>query len=245
MARPQAWLTGLICLAGLTWANGAAARAQAPFKVVPVSPDKMDKVKAAACVPLQEIPERYREGVKTAIEKPTLFTQGPTETFACAPKVYYWLVEHPDRGVLAWRRLGAPCVMINERGPGRFGYSDEHGSDLVWDTVYQSKDQHIWYAEGKVRPAPLLPLVPVKAVVSLRFSEETGQGGVPMMQQQADMFLFTDSIGAAVAAKLVGAAAPKMAEQCVTQMQMFFSGMAWYLNRYPERAPVLLMESPK
>jgi hypothetical protein len=243
MARPRAWLTGLVCLAGLTWANGEVARAQAPFKIVPVSADKLDKDKAAARVPLQDIPERYRTGVKTTIEKPALFTQGPVETFACSPRVYYWLLQHPDRGVIAWKRLGAQCVMINERGPGRFGWSDEHGSDLQWDTVFESKDQHIWYAEGKVRPAPMLPLVPVKAIVSLRFSEETGPGGVPMMQQQADMFLYTDSIGAALAAKLLGAAAPKMAEQCVTQMQMFFSGMAWYINRYPDRAAVLLMES--
>jgi hypothetical protein len=242
MARPRAWLTGLVCLTGLVWANGAVARAQAPFKVVPVSADKMDKAKAAAGVPLQDISERYREGVKTTIEKPALFTQGPVETFACSPKVYYWLLQHPDRGVVAWRRLGAQCVMINERGPGRFGWSDEHGSDLQWDTVYESKDRHIWYAEGKVRPAPMLPLVPVKALVSLHFSEEAGPGGVAMMQQQADMFLYTDSIGAALAAKLVGAAAPKMAEQCVSQMQMFFSGMAWYVNRYPDRAVVLFHE---
>ena len=219
---------------------GKWAQAQGTFQAVPANPDKMDKVKAAAAIPLQELPQRYREGVKTAIEKTTLFTQGPIETFPCEPKTYYWLVQHPDRGVVAWRRLGAQCVMVNERGPGRFGWSDEHGSDLQWETVYESNDRHIWYAEGKVRPAPLLPLVPVKAVVALHYAEQPGPNGVTMMQHQADMFLYTDSVGATLAAKLLGAAAPKMAEQCVTQMQMFFSGMAWYVHRYPERGAVLL-----
>jgi hypothetical protein len=247
MARQRVWLTGLICVAGLVCANGEVARAQAPTRTPPAATDKMDRVKAAASVPLQEVTEHYREGVKITLEKPALYTQGPVETFACAPHVYYWLLEHPDRGVVAWRRLGAQCVMIVDRGAGRFGWTDEHGSDLQWETVYHSSDKHIWYAEGKVRPAPMLPLVPVKAVVVLRYSEQTGPNGVKMMQHQADMFLHTDSAGAALATKLLGAAAPKMAEQCVTQMQMFFAGMAWYVHRFPDQAATLLMvpaESP-
>jgi hypothetical protein len=179
--------------------------------------------------------------VRLTIDKTTLFTQGPVEAFACQPQTYYWLLEHPDRGVVAWRRLGAQCVMIADRGAGRFGWTDEHGSDLQWEAVYSGSDRRIWYAEGKVRPGLLLPLVPVKALVVLRYAEQqpVNPAGARMMQHQADMFLYTDSIGAAVAAKLFGAAAPHMAEQCVTQMQMFFSGMAWYVFRYPERANTL------
>src|SRR5207302_1800448 len=77
----------------------------------------------------------------------------------------------------------------------------------------------------------------------LRYAEQPGPNGAKLMQHQADMFLYTDSIGASIAAKVVGTAAPKMAEQCVTQMQMFFSGMAWYVHRYPDRAATLLMTS--
>lgn len=240
MPRPQAWLTGLLALAGLFWATGA--KAQPPIKVTPPA-EKIDKAKAAAGVPLAEVAERYRDGVKLTIEKSTLVTQGPIETFACSPHVYHWLLEHPDRGVVAWRRLGAQCVMISDRGAGRFGWSDEHGSDLMWETVYQSADRRIWYAEGKVRPAPLLPLVPVKAVVVLRYAEMPGENNTKFMQHQADMFLYTDSVGASIATKLLGAAAPKMAEQCVTQMQMFFSGLAWYVHRHTDRAATLLMAS--
>jgi hypothetical protein len=244
MRRPRTWLTALLCVAALTAASGQSVR-QPGFQSVPAGPDKMDKTQAAAWIPLMQIPERYREGIKLATEKPTLFSQGPIETFECDPRVYYWLLEHPDRGVVAWRKLGAQCVMVSERGSGRFGWTDEHGSDLQWETVYESKDRHIWYAEGKVRPAPLLPLVPVKAVVTLRYSEQPASNGVTQMQQQADMFLYTDSLGAALATRLLGAAAPKMGEQCVAQMQMFFSGMAWYVYRYPDRGAVLFSEEHK
>jgi hypothetical protein len=242
MAKPRTWLTGVFCLSGVVWASTATAHAQPPTKIAPPSTDKMEKVRAAANVPLQAIPERYRDAVRLTIEKPTLFSQGPVEAFACQPQMYYWLLEHPDRGVVAWRRLGAQCVMISERGNGRFGWTDEHGSDLQWDTVYNSNKERIWYAEGKVRPGTLMPLVPVKALVVLRYEEPATEpvNGAKVMQHQADMFLYTDSMGAALATKLFGAAAPRLAEQCVTQMQMFFSGMAWYVHRHPERAQALL-----
>ena len=80
-------------------------------------------------------------------------------------------------------------------------------------------------------------------IMVLRYGELPGPNGGKQVQHQADMFLYTDSIGAAIAAKVVGAAAPKMAEQCVTQMQMFFSGLAWYVHRHPDRAASLLMSS--
>ena len=90
-----------------------------------------------------------------------------------------------------------------------------------------------------------MAIVPVKAVVTLRYSEQPASNGVTQMQQQADMFLYTDSLGAALATRLLGAAAPKMGEQCVAQMQMFFSGMAWYVYRYPDRGAVLFSEEHK
>jgi hypothetical protein len=99
----------------------------------------------------------------------------PAEAFACEPAVYYWFLDHPDRAVTAWRRLGAKCLTITDRGGGRFGWADENGSDIVWETVYRTPELRIWYAEGKARPGPLMPLVPVRAVVLLT----TVPGGAP------------------------------------------------------------------
>ena len=44
----------------------------------------------------------------------------------------------------------------------------------------------------------------------------------------------------AVAAKIFGGAAPRVAEQSVGQMQMFFAGLAWYMEKHPDRAEGLL-----
>lgn len=229
-------------LAGMVWVSAAAqARAQqAPTRAEAA----LERARVAAEVPLELLPPRVRDATRLALEKPTLFAHGPAETFACEPGVYYWFLEHPDRAVLAWRRLGAKCISITDRGGGRFGWSDENGSDVVWETVHHDRNVRIWFAEGKARPGPLLPLVPVRAVVVLHHSEGRDRNGGPVLHHQTDMFLRTDSTAASLVSKLMGPSAPRMAEQCLGQMQMFFAGLAWYLHRHPERAELLLAGVP-
>src|SRR5437764_102790 len=79
----------------------------------------------------------------------------------------------------------------------------------------------IWYAEGKVRPAPLLPLVTIRAVLCLRHSESQDHTGRQLLRHHADVFLQADSKTAALATRLFGASAPRLAEQCLAQLEMF------------------------
>src|SRR5437879_5385144 len=79
--------------------------------------------------------------------KPVLHVRGPVESFRCDPRSYQWLLDHPDRAVKAWLRLGAKCMMIDDRGNGRFGCKDKDGSDVHWDTVVSGPEKRVWYAE--------------------------------------------------------------------------------------------------
>ena len=109
----------VICLAH-------AASADAANSLLPL---KKASAGMSANIPWQELNERAQGLAQQMLEKPTVAAQGPSETFTCTPEQYYWLLDNPDRVVSAWRRLGAKCVSITRRGPGRFGYSDDMGSD--------------------------------------------------------------------------------------------------------------------
>jgi hypothetical protein len=43
----------------------------------------------------------------------------------------------------------------------------------------------------------------------------------------------------ALAARILGASAPRMAEQYLGQLQMFYGGMAWYLHQDEARAQAM------
>jgi hypothetical protein len=191
-------------------------------------------------LPLDAMEESQRALAHAVLDRPTLAARGPTETFTCNPEHYYYFLEHPDAAVTAWRKLGAKCVSITARGDGQFGWSDDSGSDLVWQTLHRGGGMRIWFAEGKVRPTPLLPLVPVKALVVMHHGEAKNAEGVKVIEHHADLFVQTDSKTAAAFTKMMGQQAPKLAEQGLGQLQLFFSGLSWYLQRHPEQVKVLM-----
>jgi hypothetical protein len=195
---------------------------------------------AAAGLPLGELSPQMQAQVQRVVTKPTLFTHGPAETFTCCPGIYRWLLEHPDQAVQLWRRLGARCMDIEDRGKGVFGWSDGQGSDVRWWTAYRSPQMRMWYAEGNVRAAGILPLVPVRALVVLRHSEARMASGRTFIRHQLDLFMQTDSKTAALVTRLMGPSAPRMAEQAAGQMEMFFSALAWYLDQHPGKARTVL-----
>jgi hypothetical protein len=203
-------------------------------------PDTAAQARAAARVPLSEVTPELRNSMRQVLEQPTIFSPGPAEAFNGQPALYDWLLDHPDRALLAWRRLGARCTEIVDRGNGCFTWSDGHGSSLSWQTAYQNPTLRIWYAEGKVRPTLFLPAVPVRAVLMLRHGFRSEGSCKPLIFHQATIFLQTDGATAALATRLLGTSAPRVAEQCLGYFEMFYSGLVWYLNQHPDRADKLL-----
>lgn len=195
-------------------------------------------------IPWDNLDERVTALAKQLLEKPALAARGPAETFSCTPEQYYWLLDNPDRAVTAWRRLGAKCVTIQRRGPSKFGYADDAGSDVTWETIHQTPGMRIWLAEGKVKPSALLPLVPVKALIILRHTEAKMPNGGVVVQHQTEMVIHTDSKAAAAVTKLMGQSAPKLAEQGLGQLQLFYSALSCYLDRHPERVETLFRLEP-
>ncbi len=193
-------------------------------------------------LPLNDIPAAEREKVRQVISQPTFKGRGAGEAFGGRPELYDWLLDHPDRALAAWRRLGAIASEIVNHGNGRFSWSDAHGSTVYWHTVYDHKNLRIWYAEGKVRPAAFMPLVPVRAVLVLRHGDMPEGNGRSLLIHQTELFVETDSRAAALAAKLMGGSATRLTEQGLGQLELFFSGLVWYLDQHPERLGRLLHE---
>ncbi len=191
-----------------------------------------------APVALESLPNSFRGKVAAVVQSPTLTAHGPSEEFAAS--FYDWLLDHPDRVALAWRRLGVPCVGIVNRGDGAFGWTDGEGSDLRWQTVWRGDGGRIWYAEGQARPGPHLPLVPIRAVAVLRCLKRRDADGRTIVTHDVDVYLQTDSKAAALVMKLLGPAAPRLAEQGAAQLLLFFSGIARHLEAHPEETMSLL-----
>ncbi len=192
-------------------------------------------------VVLSEVVEPgFREAVLSVVRKPTVSTRGTSADVVTTPAVYEWLLAHPDRVALAWRRLKVPCVGITDLGNGKFAWSDGDGSELVWQTVGRFPDGVIWYATGKVKPSAVIPTVSVRAVVVMTHPKRPGKDGAVSLSPSVQAFLHTDSKTANVVMRMLGPTAPKLAEQGAEQLLFFFSGIARYTYTHPEKAEALL-----
>ncbi|MHB1424317.1 MAG: hypothetical protein ACYC3I_14175 [Gemmataceae bacterium] len=208
----------------------------------PMVPPVVQQSFASAPVPLDDLPPPIRDSVRTVLEHPTLSSHGPLEAFHCRPSVYYWLLDHPDLAMHLWRSLGAKCTEIQAHGDGSFFWKDAQNGEMHWQTVVRTAKQRVWYAEGRVKAGMMLPAVSVRAVVVLNHQEGSDGSGKPAVRHRMDMILHTDSRAVSLATRLFGASAPRMAEEYVAQLEMFFGALAWYLTEHPDKAAKLFKE---
>lgn len=196
---------------------------------------------APTAVSLTEVvrPE-FRDAVARCLRQPTLTAQARGSEVVCTVAVYEWLFEHPDRVALAWRRLNVPAITIRALGDGRFAWGDEHGSEVIWQTVGTFADGRVWYGSGKVRPGTLGPLVPVQGVVVVRYPRKVERDGVALFAPTIQAYMHSDSRVAHAVLKTLGPLAPRLAEDAAEQLLEFFNGIADYVQRNPRRANELL-----
>lgn len=187
----------------------------------------------------------YRDAVTKVVRQPTISTRATAPTTVCTVSMYEWLFDHPDRVALAWQRLKVPAVPITDMGNGQFAWTDENGSEIVWRTVGTFQDGLVWYATGKVRPAPATPAVPVKAVAVLTRPQKAAKDGVAAFTTSVQVYIHSDSKAAALAMRVLGPTAPKLAEQGAEQFLEFFNGIAEYVQKHPTKADALLAPAKK
>ena len=229
------WLV-IICV---TIAGGSGAFGQGK---TPTSVSNSKAAKLPPPVEIDSLPPSVREALNRVVQAPTLTAMARAEEFCTTGEMYLWLLDHPDRVSLAWQRLKIGAIDICPLEGGRFRWQDDQGSELVWTTVAKNGEGRIWYAEGKVKPGALLPLVPVKAVAVLRHGVKKDDSGESTIRHQVEVFLQTDSRAANLVMRLVGPAMPRMAQDGAEQLLLFFSGIARYCEKHPTKAAGLLAE---
>ena len=208
------------------------------------SPAAMPAPPQAAPAPrmnlLDAVRPEFRDAVTKCMTKPTISTSALGEEVVCTVAVYEWLYDHPDRVALAWQRLKVPSIPIADLGGGKFGWTDEHGSEIVWQTVGTFTDGRVWYANGKVKASAAAPAIPVQGVVIVTHPKRVERDGVALYAPSVQAFMHSDSKAANLVLRVLGPSVPNVAEQAAGQLLDFFGGIAAYVQRNPTKAEELL-----
>ncbi len=191
---------------------------------------------SVAQIPLEKIPAAQRDKISDLLKNAGLFSRGRVTSFPCRPGVYKWLLDHPEWGFRAWRALGAQCAVVEQKEDGWFVGVDAQGSELRWQSVLDEPGRQIWYIEGAGRLAPWTPQVTLRALLVLHYKEVVGLDGRTGIRHRAELFAQFEEKSIAWLAKLTGVTADSAASKAIDQVELFFSGMAWYASEHPDWA---------
>lgn len=208
--------------------------------------DDMAARVTTAQFPFELVPEPLRLKVETVIKQPTAYSRGPVEAFPCHPPVYRWLLDNPHHGFRAWKALGVKCATVDQKGDGSFHGVDPLGSEMKFTEVLREPNRRVWYAEGLAKPAPLTPSVPFKLVLLLRYHDVVGADGRIGVRQRAELFAQFDAGKAATfLGKVWGMTSDVAAKKAAEQVELFFSGLAWYISEHPDWVKTTLKPTKK
>jgi hypothetical protein len=192
--------------------------------------EQLARQASAAQIPMEKMGYPRRAKAQFVVQKAQIFERGKAEAFPCNPDVYRWLLESPDASLFAWKRLGATKASISRQPDGSFVGNDGMGAELRWELIATGPQARIWYGEGSGRMGPLLPTMTVRALVLLTFQEVKGVDGRTGIKQHLDLFAHYDS--SPLISKLTGLSAESIGKKVMQQMEVFFSGMAWYASEH-------------
>lgn len=192
--------------------------------------DQFAKQSFIAQLPLERLPDAIRNKVTYVIQRAQLFERGKQEAFPCNPEVYRWLLESPDASLFAWKKLGATKASVSRLENGSFLGSDGAGGEMRWSLIATGQTTRIWYAEGSGRIGPLLPTMTIRAIVTLHFEDVKGTDGRKGIKHRLELLANYDS--SILINKLTNLSADSAGKKAIQQLEVFFSGMAWYVSEH-------------
>ncbi len=192
--------------------------------------DLVAKQSAIAQIPLDKLSDTLRTKVTKVIGSAQMFERSKHESFPCHPEIYRWLLESPDASLFAWKKLGATKASITRLDNGTFLGSDGNGGELRCQLIAADAGTRIWFAEGSGRIGPLLPTMTIRALVFLHFQDVKGTDGRTGIKHRIQILVHYDST--TLVNKITNMTADSAGKKAVQQLELFFSGMAWYASEH-------------
>lgn len=150
---------------------------------------------AIQSIPFDNLTPKAKERINRVVSKPSMYRRMPTNVVSCDPKMYQFLVRHPEVIVNIWQLMGITKVSCKRVGPYTIDAADGVGTVTSVELIYGDKDTHVIYCEGHY-DGPLFrrPLTG-RCVLLLKSKYEKNEADEWNVKNQLDVFLQVDHIG--------------------------------------------------
>jgi hypothetical protein len=163
--------------------------------------ERQTREEAIRSIPFQELTGETRAKLERVVGSPSIYRRMPAQLIDCDPDMYLFLVRYPEVIVSIWRLMEITNVSVQRTGPFSVKTFDGVSTNSHIELVYGTRDTHVVYAEG-VYEGPLFKRkVTGRCVLVLKSGYGRGEDGRSKINNQLDMFIQIDNLGAEIVAK--------------------------------------------
>jgi hypothetical protein len=177
-------------------------------------------------MPLDKLSERDRQRVRDVVGRATLYRRLPTRVIQCDPQLYHLLLKKPELIVNIWDVMGVSNIELERTGKNTYQASDGQGTLAHIETLYESYERHVIYAEGSYQGSLFRRPLKAKCVMLLRSAHFRESDGKFTVKATLDTFIKVDRIGPEVLAKTFQPFVGKVADYNFTETMAFVSKLS-------------------
>ena len=222
-----AWFAPIVAAIGCAWI-GPACHAGTPSAAQSEAATTSRAARESALreLPMDKLSQRDRQRVRDVVNRATLYRRLPTRMIHCDPQLYHLLLKKPELIVNIWEVMGVSNISLERTGQNTYQASDGQGTLAHVETLYESFDRHVIYAEGSYQGSLFRRPLKAKCVMLLRSAHFREADGKFYVKATLDTFVKVDRLGPEVLAKTFQPFVGKVADYNFTETMTFVSKLS-------------------
>lgn len=185
----------LLLLASLLLVSSVVVPCRAAATVSKATTSRSARENAIDSIPFENLTPEARQRINRVIKKPSMYRRMPMNVVSCEPKMYQFLVRHPEVIVNIWQLMGITKVSCKRMGPFTMDAADGVGTVTSVELVYGDKDTHIIFCEGHYNGPLFRRPLTGRCVLVLKSKYQQDQNAAWNVTNRLDVFLQVDHVG--------------------------------------------------
>ncbi len=192
------------------------------------------KLAAVGAIPFDQMTPEAVQRLRSVMEDASYFRRMPTQTVACDPEMYTFLVRHPEVVVSLWDVMGITKVSLERIGEFQLTGDDGAGTKCKMDLVYGGDSLHVYQSHGVYEGNMWARELRGHCVVAIHNRPTQLADGRSGMIAWMDAFMKLENVGADIVVKTLGPLVGKTADHNFIECTNFFSQISQTASTNPD-----------
>jgi|SRR6056297_438634 len=192
-----------------------------------------ERSEALQAVPFDRLTPAASARIRNIAERPTMYRRLPSQTIDCDPKMFLFLVRHPEVIVGIWERMEVSKVQTQRVGPYQLLADDSAGTQCKIDLVYGDSKTHVFVANGLYTGGLAPRKITGSGVFILRSEYADNAAGQAIVRGTLDCFIQLDNFGADLLARTLSGLIGKTADHNFVETAKFLAQISQGAERNP------------